>query len=239
MKFPPSSSSSPPDSPKLDTLSDVEEYLKNLKSKLRSGSLSLQDINFIPIFHSIQEIVNSENLRNLITEFQKSSDLFGRKIEDIRAYISSIGGKEEFEKYVKTHSQDSLNAVFQAMFNPPFIIDDINLEPLMTSFLRLTNRKKIFNIIEFPDFDDVERDTSAADFEGMIDDVHFERDLNTFKTQLASKLPISLNNVLKSAPNDYDRYTYFVYCLYLIQRKKIVFDKSSNELRKFEDEEQS
>ena len=239
MKTPPSSSSPTPNLPKLETLSDVEEYLKNLKSELLSGTLSLQDINFVPIFHSIQEIVNTENLRNIITEFQNSSDLFGRKIQDIRAYISSIGGKEEFEKYVKTHSQDSLNDVFQELYNPPFVIDDINVETLMTSFLRLTNRKKIFDVIEFPDFDDVERDATAEDFEGMIDDVHFERDIDKFEIQLISKLPQTLAEILKFAPSDDDRYTHFVYCLYLIQRKKIIFDKDSNELRKFENEEES
>ncbi|TFG19917.1 MAG: hypothetical protein EU530_04820 [Promethearchaeota archaeon] len=239
MKIPPSISKAPPDFLKLNTLHDIEQYLKKLKSQIRSGSLSSQDIDFIPIFHSIQEIVNSENLRSIIMEFHNSSSLFSRKIEDIRKYISSIGGKEEFEKYVKSHSQDALNDVFQALYNPPFVIDDINIDPLMISFLQLANRKKLFTTIEFPDFDDVERNGTAEDFEGLIDDVHFERDIDKFETQLISSLPQSLTNVLKSATNDEDRYSYFVYCLYLIQRKKIVYDKSSKELRKFEKEEES
>ena len=238
MKTPPSTPKVPSSGPTLETLSDVEEYLKKLKAEIRSGNLSSQDIDFIPIFHSIQEIVNAENLRNIITEFQNSSDLFGRKIQDIRAYISSIGGKQEFEKYVKVQSEDSLNEVFQVLYNPPFTVDDINLETLMSSFDRLTNRKKVWSTIEFPDFNDVVRDTTAEDFEGFVDDVHFERDLEKFEKKVLSELPKSLPDLLNSAPNKDLRYSYFVYCLYLIQRKKIVFDKDSNELRKFEEEQE-
>ena len=212
MKTPPSMPKTSSNGPKLESLSDIEEYLKKLKSEIRSGTLSSQDIDFIPIFHSIQEIVNAENLRKIIYEFQTSSDLFSRKIQDIRAYISSIGGKQEFEKYVKVQSEDSLNEVFQALYNPPFTVDDINLETLMSSFERLSNRKKIWNTIEFPDFNDVIRDATAEYFDGFVDDVHFERDLEKFEKVLTAKLPQSLRELLSSAPNEDLRYSYFVYC---------------------------
>ncbi len=232
MKNPPFEEKESENVPTLKTLNDVKVYLQKLKVDIRSGSLSAQDIDFIPIFLAIQQIVDAENLRNLVSEFQNSSDLFARKIQDIRMYISSIGGEEEFENYVKVHSLDSLNSLMQELFNPPLIIEEIDLETIVSSFTRLTNRKK-FLTIEFPDFSDVERNGSAEDFDGLIDEVHFERDIQIFQHFLMPQLPKSLPDLLKSAPNDGVRYNYFVYCLYLIQRKVIVFNKKTNELHPY------
>jgi hypothetical protein len=237
MNIPPKPDFNPKVLPKLEKLQDVTDYLKKIKSDIHSGKISPQDVDFIPIFHSIQKIVNSANLRNIITEFKNSSELFSRKIQEIRAYISSLAGKREFEKYVKLSSQESLDSIFQSIYNPPFTINDINVETLSSSFVRLTNRKKYLSDIEFPDFSDLIKKGSAEDFEGLIEDVHFERDLNAFKINVQSKLPISISKLLNSAQDDKDRYTHFVYCLYLIQRKILVFDKSSNMLRKFGEEE--
>jgi hypothetical protein len=239
MSSPPKSKINSSNVLKLETLQDVKEYLQKLKLQIHSGTISPQEIDFIPIFHAIQKIVNKENLRNILKEFQNSSELFSQKIQDIRAYISSLGRREEFEKYVKLNSQESLDTIFQSLYIPPFTLDDINVEGLISDFLRLMNRKNFLKNIEFPDLSDVVKNGSAEDFEELIDDVHFERDLEVFKSKILLNLPISISNLLNSAPNDKDRFTHFVYCLYLIQRKILMFDKSTNSLLKFEEKEDS
>lgn len=219
----------------LKTLPDVEEYLKKLHSEILSGKLSSQDIDFIPIFQSIQDIVTTENLRSIVVNFKHSSDLFQRKVSDIRAYISSLGGSK-FEQIVKVQTQDSLNLVFQSMYQPPFIVEDINMEIILGDFTRLVNRAKIFDEIEFPDLRNVNKETNIQIFDQYIENIHFERDIQKFEKQLVPQLPQKLTDILDSAPEEVAqaRYSYFVYCLYLIQRKKVFFDKKSNELHLYQ-----
>ncbi|MBN2157345.1 MAG: hypothetical protein JW776_14970 [Candidatus Lokiarchaeota archaeon] len=221
----------------LRTLRDVEIYLKNLKKDIQLGKISTQDIDFVPIFHSIQEIVNNKNLKTIVTEFKSSSDLFGKKIQDIQAYISAIGGEEDFESIIKVESQNSLHECFQALYKPPFIIEDINLNTLYDSFVKLTNKKKIWESVEFPDFSEIAKEEfNMGEIDFLIDDVHFERELNSFELKLLPTLPQKLSDIIDTTTNTEIRYKRFVFCLYLIQRKKVVFIKNTNRLEEYKDE---
>jgi len=223
----------------LKSLHEIKQYLKQLRAELRSGKLKSQEINFIPIFHSIQEIVTVENLRNMLSEFESSSELFSKKIEEIRAYISTIGGEEQFEHFIKSSNQEILSAIFQSLFNPPLMIEDINLETLFESFTRLSNRKIKWDDIKFPEISGIPNNLQMTELDDFIDDVHFERDLEEFERIILPTLPQNLSEVLKSAPDGEMRYNYFVFCLYLIQRKKIVYDKKLNELKAYNQEEKT
>ena len=219
--------------PKLESLNDIEKYLKTLRTEIHSGHISTKDIDFIPIFQTIQHIVDKENLRTIISEFENTSELFQRKIGEIRAYISSIGGSENFEKSVKIQKEESLNDLFQALYQPPFSLEDINLDVLVRNFKLLSNRKNIFTEIVFSDHIEVSKNELKHQFNGYIDEVNFEEELEEFAKFLVPKLPISLKKLLDTATNNDIRYSYFVYCLYLIQRKTIEFDKHTNNFLKF------
>ncbi len=223
--------------PKLESLGDVETYLNGLKKGIKSGKISVQNIDFVPIFHSIQTIVNTKNLRNIVTEFENSADLFQRKIEDIRSYISEIGGMEKFEEKLKLNTEDSLENLMNSLYRPPYIVEDINLESLIASFTRLTTKNNMWDSIEFPELTDLVEDAPDIEqFNHLLDDVHFEEELQKFKQYLMTKLPIQLSQLLSETPDEETKNANFIFCLYLIQRKILLYNKKTNELQKYKEE---
>ena len=167
-------------------------------------------------------------------------DLFHQKIEEIRTYISEIGGMEKFEEELKLNTDDSIENLMDSLYRSPFIVEDINLESLVASFTRLTTKNNLLASIEFPELTDLVEDLPDIEqFNHLVDDVHFEEELNRFKQKLTPKLPIPLSSLLSETPIEEVRNTNFIFCLYLIQRKVIIFDKETNELRDFKEERNS
>ena len=64
-------------------------------------------------------------------------------------------------------------------------------------------------------------------------------ELTRFKQDLIPKLPLLLSSLLSDTPSEEVRNDNFIFCLYLIQRKVIIFDKETNELKIFKEEQHS
>lgn len=130
---------------------------------------------------------------------------------------------------METIDDDSLFLhILSKVWHNSLIIGSFSLPFLSLSYGRLidgnTIRKKIEFIIP-------EKIVKKRELTLNISDKTFKEELTEFFNKAVKKLPCNLKELLFQAPDSNESYNWFLYCLHLIQKHILEYDKKSGILK--------
>ena len=210
----------------FESLDSLLEFLKNLESGIREGKIKSSDVDFIPIFRTIQKLVDQQNLETIVGDLEASSELFSQKIAEIQGYINKISFDSSFKTFLLKHHDNEplLRTILTKCWKTPVVFEEISHKFLTESFnrwaVRKIKRKKIENIIP-------EKTEFKPDFSINSLTEPFQESLNDFFDYLKTELPIKLIDLLMKAKDADSFYNWFNFCLHLITKHKIHYDKKN------------
>jgi hypothetical protein len=219
---------------KIISFDELSQYLESVISNIDHGKLNLVDIDFLSIYQVFQKIVNQSNLEQGIHEFQKTTDIFKDKINLIQDYInkakSDIGCNVFIEK--QKGNENLFQQLLYTCFKTPVVLSYYPNEYLYQEFDRwvsssMQHRRK--------EFIDPERSIEKGDFTLACQEQSFGQSLDCFFDLIALKLPLKLTDLLKQAEDSDQLYNWFIYCLHLIQKHRLIYDKDSKILSVLDD----
>lgn len=210
----------------FESLDSLRKFLKNLESGIREGKIKSSDVDFIPIFRTIQKLVDQQNLETIVGDLEASSELFSQKIAEIQSYINKIAFDDSFKTFLLRHNDNDplLRNILTKCWRTPVVFEDVSHKFLTESFNRWARkkikRKKMEYIIP-------EKTDFIPDFSINSLPEPFQESLNTFFDYIKKEMPIKLIELLMKAQDADSFYNWFNFCLHLITKHKIHYDKKN------------
>lgn len=210
----------------FESLENLREFLKNLESQIKEGKIKSSDVDFIPIFRTIQKLVDQKTLETIVGDLEVSSELFSQKITEIQGYINKIAFDDSFKTFLLSHNENEplLRNILTKCWRTPVVFEEVSHNFLAESFNRWAGRKKNRKKMEFiiP-----EKTDFIPEFTINSLTKPFQESLNDFFDFIKMEMPIKLLELLMKAPDADTFYNWFNYCLHLITKHRIHYDKKN------------
>ncbi|MHA1728882.1 MAG: hypothetical protein ACTSWY_09140 [Promethearchaeota archaeon] len=212
----------------INSLEELRDFLKKIEREIDAGQYTSSDINFIPIFKRFQTLISQNNLEKGVSDFGDISEVFKRKIGEIQNYISRIAFNDSFKIFLLNHKNNEslFSAILTKCWKTPLILEDYNEQYFSSSFQKLVMKKKRYIKKEILDPEKVEI-KGIINFDYINSQESFQESLNEFFKFLRVKLPCKFNDLFSEAPNSEKFFNWFNYCLHLIQKHRIFYNKKS------------
>jgi hypothetical protein len=210
----------------FESLENLREFLKNLESSIREGEIKSSDVDFIPIFKTIQKLVDQKTLETIVGDLEVSSELFSQKITEIQGYINKIAFDDSFKTFLLRHKDNDplLRNILTKCWKVPVVFEEVSHNFLTESFNRWAGRKISRKKMEYiiPEKTDFIPEFSINSLPEP-----FQESLNDFFDYIKKEMPIKLLELLMKAKDADTFYNWFNYCLHLITKHKIHYDKTN------------
>ena len=208
----------------FESLDDLRDFLKKLDSRIKNGKIKSSDIDFIPIFKTIQKMVDQQTLESIVRDLEVSSELFSQKIAEIQGYINKIAFDDSFKTFLLKHNDNDplLRKILAKCWKNPVVLEEVSHQFLTDAFSRWAGKKikreKIdFKIPEKSDF------IPNLNINSLTEP--FQESLSNFLNFIKEEMPIKLIDLLMKAQDVDTFYNWFNYSLHLITKHKIEYDK--------------
>lgn len=173
--------------------------------------------------------MSNENIEEIIDYFKTSNFIFQDKINYIKSFISRYSSEEKIKTFIETIEDDSIYSyMLSKIWHNSFIIESFPLTFLSSSYEKLTCGNNTRTKLEFIP---PEKVVCKKELPLNISDKTFKETVTEFYTEIAKKLPINLKELLCQAPNSNESYNWFLYCLHLIQKHILEYDKRSGMIK--------
>ena len=214
----------------FESLDDLRDLLKKLYSSIKEGKIKSSDIDFVPIFKTIQKKLRHKlgrnSLHTIIGDLEVSSELFSQKISEIQDYINKIAFDDSFKTFLLRHNDNDplLRKILTKCWKNPVVLEEVSHQFLTDAFSRWAGKKIKREKIDFiiPEKTDFIPDLSINSLAEP-----FQDSLNNFLNFLKTEMPIKLIDLLMKAQDAGTFYNWFNFCLHLITKHKILYDKKN------------
>jgi len=211
---------------KIRSFDDLSKYLTEIVYDIEHGAVSLVDIDFQSIYQRFQGLVSASNLEEGIEEFGRTTAIFKDKISFIQDYINKAKSDIGCNVFIENNkgNEGLFQHVLMASITPPLVLSYYPSEYLYQAFERwcsstIQRRRR--------EYTEPERSVEKGNFTLACQEQSFDQNLDCFYTLIAPKLPLNLPSLLNQAANSDELYNWFIYCLHLIQKHRLEYDKDT------------
>lgn len=214
---------------KFASLSELRDFLHTLETQIQTGAVHSAEIDFVPVFTAFQDLIDERNLPESVTDFKHSSDSFQNKIDEIKAYISRVTEEDEVIQFLNKNAENDIifGGILNKCWKRPLVLEKMSEEYLLQSFNRCANRAERSSKQEYQEPLRIE---NRPEVQITALEEPFEDSLMRFFTNAKDLLPCTLKEILVDKKLEISAYERFIYCLHLIQKKQLLYNKKDGVL---------
>lgn len=209
-----------------DLSNEIKERIKNIYEDVKSGKVSLLELELVPIFNKLKNTLSTSNIDKYSKVYVDACELLDDKFKEFQNLLNSLEDEKKFDIYLKSNPDD---AEIIELFNECWV-KSFQLEALSYDFLELSSEKLIREKTPPIIIEHLKREKVKEDFILELPTQKFTEKMYDFLKEIKEELPCSFNSIFDNMGNQIEIYEKFVYLLHLLQTKEVKYKHETDTL---------